>query len=124
MIYQNMKYFFKFRVEPSGMSFDLKVVVPVVIGTIPLRSTFSQFRPTPTITPISPTAPPPPADQDLPPSFSDSKDLPASGPFSAYPDLPPPTYEEAQGLPNMRMEDDNEHTMGNWDYKPIYPYYG
>jgi hypothetical protein len=24
----------------------------------------------------------------------------------------------------MRMEDDNEHTMGNWDYKPIYPYYG
>ena len=118
--------FVKFRVEPSGMSFDLKVVVPVVIGTIPLRSTFSQFRstPNPTITPISPTAPLPPTDQDLPPSFSDSKDIPATDPFSAYPDLPPPSYEEAQGLPSMRMEDDNEHTMGNWDYKPIYPYYG
>jgi len=108
------------------MGFDLKVLVPVVIGTIPLRSTFSQFQPTPspTIRPISPTAPEPAADQDLPPSYSDIKDLPAAGPFSAYPDLPLPTYEEAIGLPNMRMEDDNEHTMGNWDFKPIYPYYG
>jgi hypothetical protein len=67
------------------MSFDLKVVVPVVIGTILLRSTFAQCRPTPTptITPISPTAPP--TDQDLPPSFSDSKDIPAAGPFLHQP---------------------------------------
>ena len=48
-----------------------------------------------------------------------------------YPDLPLPTYEEAvdmpsgdQTRPTMRMEDDNEHTTGNWDFKPIYPYYG
>jgi hypothetical protein len=47
-----------------------------------------------------------------------------TSPLTAYPDLPPPSYEEAQGLPSMRMEDDKEHTMGNWDYNPIYPYYG
>ena len=129
--------------DPSGIGFDLCLSVPVVIGTIPLRSTFSQFQPTPSPT-ISPSAPTLPANQDLPPTFSESKDLPPAisaskdlpspfsasndlpSPFSAYPDLPPPTYEEATGadLPSLRMEDDNEHATGNWDYKPIYPYYG
>ena len=38
-------YFYQFRVDPSGVGFDLKVEVPIVIGTIPLRSTFPQFQP-------------------------------------------------------------------------------
>ena len=100
-----------------------------MIGTIPLRSTFSQFQRTPSLPspaeveppPIAPSAPPKPADADLPPSFAASEAIPSTGPFSLYPDLPPPTYEEAQNLPGIRMEDDNEHTTGNWDYKPIYP---
>ena len=120
----------QFRVEPSGIGFDLKVVVPIVIGTIPLRSTFSQFQRTPTPPPppptttITPSAPAKPADADLPPSFAASEAMPSTGPFSLYPDLPPPTYEEARNLPGIRMEDDNENTTGNWDFKPIYPYYG
>jgi len=125
-----IKYEIVFRVEPSGIGFDLKVVVPIVIGTIPLRSTFSQFQRTPTPPPppptttITPSAPAKPADADLPPSFAASEAMPSTGPFSLYPDLPPPTYEEARNLPGIRMEDDNENTTGNWDFKPIYPYYG
>ena len=88
-------------------------MIPIVIGTIPLRSTFSESSGI--ITPTSPSAPLLPAEKDLPPKFSASKDIPSTGPFSAFPGLPPPTYEEAKDLPSMRMEDDNEHTMSNWD---------
>ena len=45
-----------------------------------------------------------------------------------YPDLPPPSYQEAKDMPagedQPRMDSDNEHATGNWDFKPIYPYYG
>jgi len=127
----NIDYEIIFRVDPSGMGFDLKVELPIVIGTIPLRSTFSQFERAPVPPPPpqpslpSPSAPLLPPDSDLPPSYDASKDVPTvpQTPFSLYPDLPPPTYEEARNLPSIRMEDDSEHATGNWDFKPIYPYY-
>ena len=39
-----------------------------------------------------------------------------------------PSYQEAKDMPagedQPRMDSDNEHATGNWDFKPIYPYYG
>ena len=82
--------------------------VPIVIGTIPLRSTFTQFK----AKPKTVTAP---ADSDKPPPYSA---------FGAYPDLPPPTYQQAKNLPSLTKDDsDEKYTTGNWNFKPSYPYY-
>ena len=36
----------------------------------------------------------------------------------------PPTYAECVfGKSNMRDEEDNEHTKGQMEYAPAYPYY-
>jgi len=108
----HIRYIIEFRVDPSGIGFDLKLELPIVIGTIPLRSTFNSFRPSPSSD--TPTAPLLPAKPDLPPAFSD------------YSELPPPTYEEAMGddLSSMKTEDENEHVNGNWNFRPQYPSYG
>jgi len=100
-----ISYRLEFRVDPSGIGFDLCVKVPLSIGTIPLRSTFEKLQPPP------------------PPQYT-----PDAPPFSAYPDLPPPTYSEAMAMDgellSLRTDDDNEYANGNWDYKPRYPAYG
>lgn len=41
----NVQYFLKFQVLLSGFSTSLKCLLPVLIGNIPLRSTFELFRP-------------------------------------------------------------------------------
>lgn len=112
-----IKYNIVFRVMPIGCSFSLRVFVPVVIGTIPLRSTFSQFQ-------RLPSEDNPSENQALPTPFTGNTDFSCTGPFSAYPDLPPPTYEEAKLLPSIERDNVEEHATGNWDFRPIYPYYG
>ena len=106
--------------EPSACAFDLCVKVPIVIGTIPLQSTFNKFQPTP-------------SSPNYPAAASGARSLkrvlgPPGPSFSLYPDLPPPTYEAAVGdgddLPSMRTEEDNQFAGGNWDFKPQYPSYG
>ena len=109
------KHIPQFTCETRGFSSNLRVSVPVVIGTIPLKSSFTQFRARPT-TNIAPSAPAAPeAKDDKPPPFSA---------FAAYPDLPPPTYEQARNLPSLTKDDTTEkYTQGNWNFKPSYPYY-
>jgi len=105
-----IEYRIEFRVDPSGMSFDLCLLAPIVIGSIPLRSTLKNFKQDPTPTPT-------PAPVSLPPS---------APPFSLYPELPPPTYQEAtvgEDIPHLKSDEENEHVGGNWDYKPQYPLY-
>merc|ERR1711892_833985 len=103
-------YVLEFRVLPSACAFDLCVEVPIVIGTIPLQSTFNKFQPTT-------SAPNYPA-----PASGEKRVLGPPGPsFSLYPDLPPPTYEAAVG---MKAEEENQFVGGNWDFKPQYPSYG
>eukprot|EP00092_Neocalanus_flemingeri_P026417 GFUD01028635.1.p1 GENE.GFUD01028635.1~~GFUD01028635.1.p1 ORF type:complete len:421 (+),score=80.89 GFUD01028635.1:75-1265(+) len=119
-----IRYTLEFRVEPSGAGFDLKLKVPIVIGTIPLRSTFNQFASIPKI----PSAPPPKSEDPYVSAPPASKFPDAPPPFSAYPELPPPSYEQAVGdnFPNLRDEEDeehNEHAGGNWDFRPLYPSY-
>ena len=41
-----------------------------------------------------------------------------------YPDLPPPTYTESVwGASNVRHEDDDEHTKGDFEFVPRYVMY-
>ena len=99
--------------EPSACAFDLCVKVPIVIGTIPLQSTFNKFQPTP-------------SSPNYPAAASGARSLkrvlgPPGPSFSLYPDLPPPTYEAAVG---MKTEEENQFVGGNWDFKPQYPSYG
>jgi len=112
-----IKYEIEFTCETRGFGSNLRVSVPVFIGTIPLKSSFSQFRarPSTNIAPSVPCAPTVPDKEDKPPPFSA---------FAAYPDLPPPTYEQARNLPSLTKDDSTEkHTQGNWNFKPSYPYY-
>ena len=151
-------YPLQIEVPPKGCHLTLEVPIPILIGTIPLQSTFKNRNA------------PRPSDNsasnfwlDTTPSNTGSdseKDKEAyemrallldtqnndaasgdqgklerekaSAPAlqKLYPDLPPPTYEMAkymptgnQPAPTMRMNSDNEHATGNWDFKPIYPYY-
>ena len=103
----------QFRVDPGGMSFDLCLQLPIVIGTIPLRSTFNNFQSSPAAS-NTPSAPP----------FSAKPGPPRA--ISVYTELPPPTYEEAIGddLTSLKNEEENEFVNGNWDFRPQYPSYG
>jgi len=66
-------------VNPSGMHMDLEVMAPIVIGSIPLRNSFS----------------------NLGHSGSEYQQQESGNPFfQAYPDLPPPSY----GMANFGYE--------------------
>merc|ERR1712059_63904 len=112
----SVQYFLDFHVDPTGIGFDLIVSIPITIGTIPLRQTFQFLAPPPTNyvtsvhtdpsleSPWQPTAPP-------------------HG-FTAYPDLPLPTYAESVfGLTDMHDEDESEYTGGNFNFAPRYVTY-
>ena len=43
--------------------------------------------------------------------------------FAPYPDMPPPTYNEAFGAgAKLQDDEDNDHVRAN-EYKPLYPTY-
>lgn len=115
----NVRYTLEFAVEPSGPAFDLKVSIPIVIGTIPLREYMDTFLP-----PI--TASSKPLFEDLPPDYNDINSTPSApqiDQFKMYPDLAPPSYHESVwGMTTVKSEDDL-HTHGDWDFVPRYPTY-
>ena len=48
----------------------------------------------------------------------------APPPFSPYPDLPPPTYAESVwGASDVRDQEDDEHTGGQFEFVPRYVTY-
>ena len=69
---------FQFEVDPGSMAFDLDIDVPLLIGTIPLMSTFSDFAQQPPSQPMGfadpsrgvAPPPPPPAYQYHQPPFA------------------------------------------------------
>ena len=68
---------FQFEVDPGSMAFDLDIDVPLLIGTVPLRSTFSDFAQAPPSAPqmgfVDPSrgmGQPPPAYQYHQPPFA------------------------------------------------------
>jgi len=75
----------------------------------------------------NPPAYSPPANGSYPPpqsEFAPNAPPPPPEAFTAYPNLPPPTYgESVWGLSNMKREDDDEHTKGNWEFIPKYVVY-
>jgi len=119
----DVQYTLDFHVDPSGPSFDLVVSIPIIIGTIPLREYMQTFVNPPAIT-------------DLPPAYGDVSfgtdtsmpnspwvpSAPAIDQFNQYPDLPPPSYNESiWGMANVKTEDDDDHTQGDWEFMPRYP---
>jgi len=125
----DVQYRLDFHVDPSGMSFDLVVTLPITIGTIPL----TQYIPTLTPPPPYPVEekqganyggayPPDPSGAggwDWNPSAP-----PAVDQFNMYPNLPPPTYAESVwGVSNVRHADDDEHTTGEFEFIPKYVSY-
>jgi len=115
-----VQYVLEFHVDPSGVGSDLVVTVPIMVGTIPLISTFPTFAPPPTwVAPapsapspyFAPVAPPPYAlpNPDHPPPTQGwilpyPPSRPPQGP-AKYPDLPPPSYDESMfGPTNVKEE--------------------
>ena len=126
----DVQYRLDFRVDiPSA--FDLKVSVPIIIGNIPLEEyiPFDEYRKTFVATFV----PPPlvPEATDVPPPYDDPMQSPSSPiapppleQFQMYPALPPPTYNESVwGGANVRHQEEDEHTKGDFEFVPRYPTY-
>lgn len=105
----DINYNLELTIAPSGPAYDLKVPVPIIIGTIPLYSVVQQYQ-TQYETSLQEQAPP-----NVPPGAETS--------LTQLP-MPPPSYSECVfGKTNIREEDDSEHTRGEMDYAPAYTYY-
>ncbi|KAL3865646.1 hypothetical protein ACJMK2_043012 [Sinanodonta woodiana] len=121
----DIAYILKLEVDPTGPSFDLEIPLEIILGTVPLRSAVpSQFL---SQYPQTSTMPLPPAGFD---SLLDTEGVvtnqPTAPPMptSSLPYLPPPSYAECVfGKVSTRDGDDNEYTMGDKDYAPVYTYY-
>jgi len=69
---------------------------------------------------------PPPSPWSAPSSGSEWNPSapPALDQFNMYPNLPPPTYSESVwGVADVRHRDDDEHTMGDFEFVPRYVLY-
>ncbi|XP_064609279.1 arrestin domain-containing protein 3-like [Liolophura sinensis] len=104
----DIEYYIVLVVDPSGLSFDLTVALEIIVGSIPHWSIAQQYNPQ-----AAPSAPMPQGGQDTDP------------PPIAFPDcMPPPSYAECVGgKVNIRGTENWEHTRGNEEYSPQYPYY-
>ncbi|ODM93090.1 Arrestin domain-containing protein 3 [Orchesella cincta] len=114
----DVQYFLQVEMSIAGLSTSLSGELPIMIGTIPLRTTFEQLRPLPIHLPPQQPQPmssqvpyavpgtstasyPPISPTDKSQYFQDTildepRNAPPSAPFlTEYPDLPPPTYAEA-----------------------------
>lgn len=112
----DVEYLLEFRVDPSGVGMDLVVRLGLTIGTIPLRDYMPRL--------------PDPGQYYPPPAPGDgSAYLPASAPplpdsFNPYADLPPPSYgESVWGQVDVRGQDDDGYTAGDFNFVPRYPTY-
>ena len=90
------------------MSFNLVIKLPLTIGTIPLREYFGTLSQSRDQTGIEPSA---------------SSTYPRGNQFSAYPNLPPPTYAESVfGRFNVKAEND-KYLGGDFEFVPKYAMY-
>nr|XP_002129778.1 arrestin domain-containing protein 3-like [Ciona intestinalis] len=103
----DIQYHLQFTVVTPGTSINLRLNLPIQLGTIPLQglTPYSIHPPMGSFPvsspPVEPSAPPPPTYEP-----------------------PPPTYMAAVGGEvNIRDEDDNEHIVGGTSYAPQYTYY-
>jgi len=146
----SVQYKLDFHVDPSGLSFDLVVSLPITVGTIPPTQYIPTLAPPPPHStfyppqkdpnhPIYPsqTSRPPASHLPSAPQAPDSQILskeeqapqpwqPSAPPdrFSMYPDLPPPSYAESVwGVSNVRRQEEDENTMGDFEFIPRYPTY-
>jgi len=95
-------YFIDFEVEFGGFHRPLTMRLPILIGTIPLKSTFSNFD-----------------------AISEGEETPATAEsLLVYPDMPTPSFESNfAGSFSIRDEDDTQYTRGSLDFAPLYPVY-
>ncbi|KAK7473577.1 hypothetical protein BaRGS_00035180 [Batillaria attramentaria] len=129
----DVRYVLQLNVDPSGPAVDLEVPLEIIIGTIPLRRVVEQFPPR-----APPAMSPPQAGYSMGPGYPmgtmhpspEGATAPPMEPAMPYapptniPNLPPPSYSESVfGKVNVKDEDDSDHTRGNLDYAPVYPYY-
>jgi len=147
----SVQYKLDFHVDPSGLSFDLVVSLPITVGTIPPAEYIPTLAPPPQqphpLYPpqssphpsphhpdqpkhASPHLPSAPQQASSPPMWKEdlaSQPWQPSAPpdrFSMYPDLPPPTYAESVwGVANVRRQEDDENTTGDFEFIPRYPTY-
>ena len=112
----DVQYRLDFIVEPSGPAFDLLVSVPIIIGTIPLQEYITTF--------VAPPLVPEATGDDAVKSPSSPSAPPTLDQFQMYPALPPPTYNESVwGGANVRHQEEDEHTKGDFEFVPRYPTY-
>ncbi|XP_013417446.1 arrestin domain-containing protein 3 [Lingula anatina] len=109
----DIQYYMCIVVDPSGPAFDLEVPLEILVGTVPLRTTYPQYgfganyntvyssnQPPPPL-PVQPSAPP--TDAAVP---------------------PPPSYSACVfGAVDIKDDADNEYTKGDLQYTPVYTYY-
>jgi len=118
----------QYRVEievdvPWG--FDPSVKMPITVGTVPFRQTYSQQFVPPQQPALNPQMPPPL--QNPQPGFSQQQHPSAPPPpppqLLGYPDMAPPSYAAAIGdqATNIR-DDEDKHTFGEMSYLPVYTY--
>jgi len=100
----DIDYVVQFKVRVPMGSFDMRLQIPIIVGTIPLMV----------------MAPPPPLPEGFEPGAV-PPELPAD---PSAPAPPPPSYEaSATGAYDVRGERDNEFLMGDAQFAPQYQYY-
>ncbi|XP_071103882.1 arrestin domain-containing protein 3-like [Haliotis cracherodii] len=135
----DIQYTLKLTVSPPGLSLNLDINLPVIIGTIPVQNVPDRHPPITHPGPAAytetifsyPTPPAYPPGESLPPGrdiFAPGAGYapppyPPEGP-TASPNLPPPSYEECVfGRVNITQKEDSEHLHGDKYFAPVYTYY-
>ncbi|KAK7870800.1 hypothetical protein R5R35_005463 [Gryllus longicercus] len=120
----DISYMFEIKGRVSGMHRNMCVSIPIVIGSIPLRTQFNhliqwkQYHPLPKNEKLGEL----PHSEEYQAETSSTATSSSSNPFFNYPEMPPPSYEECiEGTNNIRNEEDNEYVRGATTFTPRYP---
>jgi len=110
----NVDYLFKVIVDVEN-SPKIVLIIPIVVGTIPLHQQASDWLPGDPQRASVPPRPPPPR----------LTTQPSAPPAADIVDLPPlPSYEECIHMDQGNIEEEeNEQTFGDRTYRPLYPTY-
>jgi len=110
----NVDYLFKVIVDVEN-SPKIVLIIPIVIGTIPLHQQPINWLPADQQQQQQPAAP-------VPPRLTTQ---PSAPPAADILDLPPlPSYEECTHMDQGNIEEEeNEQTFGDRTYRPLYPTY-
>ncbi|XP_045216585.2 arrestin domain-containing protein 17-like isoform X3 [Mercenaria mercenaria] len=93
----------RLAVDVLDTPFDLKLQLPVIIGTIPLQSVVNQYMP------------------QIQPGTITNQPMGFSAPVNF--DLPPPAYHECVFGKVDTTDDDDKNAAGNMNFAPSYTYY-